>query len=793
MGPTCVRMSSRMIHMSTISFLVLCLPGMFSQPSCSNCEEHTFCNCSKRGFSHVPQVPGSALGLDLSFNNIEVIYQGDLEVYTELRELNLHKNKLNVICAHPFKSQKHLEFLDLSDNLLTNVSSSWFENLQSLQHLNILGNNYTTLGGNPIFHTLANLRILQFGNRYLQKLEKNFLCGLYSLTEMEFNCSSLKAYENGSLHPYKPLSTFTMKNIQAVQENVAIIVSILYDVFHPATAVEISDFVLTDNTSVLPLQHLFNLGVKKFTFSNGIASDKGISNMLKIVSNNSLTYLGVENVELQGDGYWPSKVNFTHLDTIYIRNIHITSVFFFSLKLVFPIGNILKLSIIECNVFIVLCKTTTLLESLEYLDFSKNQLSDLTIQEALCFGRGIMSHLNTLNISQNYLKSIETISQLVLQFKKLAYLDLSQNNFNDMPENCEWPLNLTFLNLSSTKLYRVTPCLPHSLQILDLTDNDLATFFPFSTLPNLIELKLSGNKFIKLPEGKSFPNLEALFIQRNTLSMFTKSDLRGYMKLHSLDAGQNKFVCSCEFVTFLQYDVENFVTLTDGHHNYICDSPLTFQGQKIINVQLSIFECHMITAVSIICTGVILVLLLSGFTCYKLHILWYLRMSWAWFQAKRKSALCRNTNVIYDAFVSYSDHDSEWVEELLVPELERAESSFALCLHKRNFQPGRWILDNIIDSIEKSHYTLFVISEHFIMSDWCRYELDFAHFRIFDEKDDSVILILLEPIDKNSIPKRFCKLRKVMNSKTYLEWPTDEDMTAEFWHNLKAALRREES
>ncbi|KAK1788808.1 hypothetical protein P4O66_002617 [Electrophorus voltai] len=144
-------------------------------------------------------------------------------------------------------------------------------------------------------------------------------------------------------------------------------------------------------------------------------------------------------------------------------------------------------------------------------------------------------------------------------------------------------------------------------------------------------------------------------------------------------------------------------------------------------------------------------------------------------------------------YTCLSDHDSEWVEELLVPELEKAESSFALCLHKRNFQPGHWILDNIIDSIEKSHCTLFVLSEHFVMSEWCRYELDFAHFHIFDENNDSVVLILLEPIDKKSIPKRFCKLRKVMNSKTYLEWPTEEDMRAEFWHNLKAALRRDKS
>lgn len=145
-----------------------------------------------------------------------------------------------------------------------------------------------------------------------------------------------------------------------------------------------------------------------------------------------------------------------------------------------------------------------------------------------------------------------------------------------------------------------------------------------------------------------------------------------------------------------------------------------------------------------------------------------------------------------DAFVSYSQHDAEWVEEILVPELESTQPPFALCLHKRDFQPGRWIVDNIIDSIEKSHRTLFVLSEHFVTSEWCRYELDFSHFRIVDEHNDSAVLVLLEPIKKETIPKRFCKLRKIMNSRTYLEWPEEEEKRSEFWSNLRAALQREE-
>lgn len=120
--------------------------------------------------------------------------------------------------------------------------------------------------------------------------------------------------------------------------------------------------------------------------------------------------------------------------------------------------------------------------------------------------------------------------------------------------------------------------------------------------------------------------------------------------------------------------------------------------------------------------------------------------------------------------------------------------SLTLCLHKRDFLPGHWIVDNIMSAMERSRRTVFVLSENFVQSDWCRYELDFSHFQLFDgnASGDAAILILLEPLSKDDIPKRFCKLRKLMSSTTYLEWPQEEERSGEFWRSLRSALRGEE-
>lgn len=123
----------------------------------------------------------------------------------------------------------------------------------------------------------------------------------------------------------------------------------------------------------------------------------------------------------------------------------------------------------------------------------------------------------------------------------------------------------------------------------------------------------------------------------------------------------------------------------------------------------------------------------------------------------------------------------------------RRSRPMSLCLHKRDFLPGHWILDNIMHAMERSRRTIFVLSENFVQSDWCRYELDFSHLRLFEgATGEPAILILLEPLNKDHIPRRFCTLHKLLSSTTYLEWPQGEEKVSEFWEALRSAVRGEE-
>lgn len=91
--------------------------------------------------------------------------------------------------------------------------------------------------------------------------------------------------------------------------------------------------------------------------------------------------------------------------------------------------------------------------------------------------------------------------------------------------------------------------------------------------------------------------------------------------------------------------------------------------------------------------------------------------------------------------------------------------------------------------MERSRRTVFVLSNNFVHSDWCRFELDFSHFWMVDgAAGEAAVLVLLEPLEDAAVPARFCKLHRLLRSTTYLEWPQQEEQVQAFWRSLRSAL-----
>ncbi|XP_007942179.1 toll-like receptor 2 [Orycteropus afer afer] len=757
-------------------------------PGSLSCDPTGVCNGSSRYLNSIPSgLTAAVKSLNLSNNEIAYISNTDLQMCVNLKALILKSNGINRIDEDAFLSLGRLEHLDLSYNYLSNLSFSWFRPLSSLQFLNLLGNLYKELGETSLFSHLINLRVLKVGNAYMSKIQKKDFSGISFLEELEIN-SNLQSYERKSLK-----SVQKIRHLILYMKQPLLLPMIFVDLLNSLEYFELRDTDLyTFRFSEQPISEI-NSSIKKFTFSNVEISDESFNEVVKMLSYGSeLLELEFDDCTLNGIGDFDSsimeKIKYPgKVDSLIIRRLHIPKFYlFYDLSSLYALtGNVRRITIENSRVFLVPCLLSQHLKSLEYLDLSENLMVEEYLKNSAC--EGGWPSLQTLILRQNHLTSLEETGETLLTLKNLTSLDISKNNFQSMPKICRWPQKMKYLNLSSTRIHRLTQCIPQTLEILDVSSNNLNSFS--LTLPQLKELYISRNKLKTLPDSAFLPMLLVMRITSNTINTFSKEQFDSFQKLKSLEAGGNNFICSCEFLSFTQEHRALTEVLTDWPESYLCDSPSHVRGQRVQDTHLSVAECHRVALVSAVCCALLLLILLTGALCHRFHGLWYMKMMWAWLQAKRKPRKAPNREICYDAFVSYSEKDSYWVENVMVQELENFDPPFKLCLHKRDFVPGKWIIDNIIDSIEKSYKTVFVLSENFVKSEWCKYELDFSHFRLFDENNDAAILILLEPIEKKAIPQRFCKLRKIMNTKTYLEWPADEVQQQGFWLNLRAALK----
>lgn len=95
--------------------------------------------------------------------------------------------------------------------------------------------------------------------------------------------------------------------------------------------------------------------------------------------------------------------------------------------------------------------------------------------------------------------------------------------------------------------------------------------------------------------------------------------------------------------------------------------------------------------------------------------------------------------------------------------------------------------------MDRSRCLLMVISNSFVKSRWCQFEMHLAQYCLVECKRDHILLVLLEDIPRTICPKT---LQHLMATKTYLLWPNQKKTDAAtelFWKRLRRAVRSDQS
>ena len=131
------------------------------------------------------------------------------------------------------------------------------------------------------------------------------------------------------------------------------------------------------------------------------------------------------------------------------------------------------------------------------------------------------------------------------------------------------------------------------------------------------------------------------------------------------------------------------------------------------------------------------------------------------------ATLKENRDRIFDAFVLYHfDTDDDFVVNFLLPELEE-ERDLKLCIHSRNFTPGRNIKDNIEEAIEASSSAIIVMSQGFVDSMWCKEEFVDCYIENMKDPAFNLFVIMMQPVDTLVNISNY--METFFETKTYLQ------------------------
>ncbi|XP_068128978.1 toll-like receptor 13 [Hyperolius riggenbachi] len=485
------------------------------------------------------------------------------------------------------------------------------------------------------------------------------------------------------------------------------------------------------------------------------------------------------------------------------------------------------------------------LKNLMNLILRKNKLSSLTkntFQNLTC--------LKILNLADNQIeyiepeafKGLQKLQALILGSNKLTSNIFQNNTFQGLESLIELQLFSNYMEYDSSEKLTVPPFYAlKSLKLLTLNsqghngmrnlpinffeglvslnktllgnlalstiDNNIFTYIPqlkeldigsnpipvldtnlLKPLCNLTELHLSRMTLQSLDFliGLNLSKLVVLRAVGNQINIFNETQQKALPSLLFLDLRSNPLLCSCENIWFIDWVQRNPKTQVLHFYDYICAYPPSSKGQKLSNFNTDSCSPHYDFKLFLYTTIFISIWLVS-FTAWKLwrwHVLYFYYTILGYLH-DRKYRKNRQRHE-YDAFISYNCHDEDWVFYHLVPNLE-GTYNWKLCLHHRDFEPGKAIVDNIIDNIYKSRKTICIISRHYLASEWCSKEMQVASYRLFDEHADVLILLFLENIPQNRF-SRYHQIRRVMRKKTYLLWPENLSGATLFWHMVNQAL-----
>ena len=680
---------------------------------------------------------------DLAFNNIE-----DLSTYEFrgfLNKLCLKGNGLKVIGPSCFRNLKGIQVIDLGRNKLEYLPSKLFQGLDDLLELKLDHNNFSVVP-DELFKSQTQIKRIDLNHNKLSFIPEDLFGDLKSLEILHLEANQISQIDDEAF----PIDSSSLREI----------------------------YLQNNKISRVPKSLLLQRQAKNIDLSFNLLSFQDLNNLLQELDTDAFLYQHRETasspqVRLQES---LKQISFAHnaFTTINIEGFNNTKRVMFELLL-----RVYKIDMTG-NPLLCDCKILALVRWLRSL-----MQKDVRVQS--------QQFLSWKCAAPFELKDKPILSVDEHQFK-------CQRNLQNCPKQCT--------------------CLVRALDgtvVVDGKERNLVTM-PRKVPCGRIELHLQNNNIREIPPYLYLENVTALYLTHNKIGVLNTSTVQRLQRIKTLFIDSNK-------LTYLPRNIENvtFTTLALHHNFFKCDCTTKWmkkwlrkqeariqnidnvlcnsdnaQGKAIYTLPDEEFVCkdennNRSTAQSIIkektfkiialTLGVFLAVVFIVFTlAYKyrgeVKVFMYTHFNWHPFDRIDDS----DPSKIYDAFVSYSGSDYEWVLSTLRLRLENRDPPYKLCIHHRDFLVGAPIQENILNSVNQSKRMIMVLSRNFIRSEWCLLEFRAAHRKVLEDRMNYLIIILFDDVNMAELDD---EIKLYMRTNTYLsisnKW---------FWEKLCYALPR---
>ncbi|XP_076396662.1 uncharacterized protein LOC105663427 [Megachile rotundata] len=718
----------------------------------------------------------SLTSLDLSSNNLNSLPENIFAKIENMEVLKLDNNSFNSLPTHLLKQNTKLKRITLCNNRNNmTLPETFFGNLTQLKELKLEYNGWITLPKN-IFWSLGSLQNLTLGRNDLLSLDENVFYQLRHLLELDLSYNKLPTLPDeiffrtdelihlnlegnritsisGTL--FQNLKSLTVLNMGRNQLQVFEDIIPILRALSPVKSVELSKIFLL---SRLDIPSLHNVSDGELLMSQHFLTKPydwlSFNPHLRVLN---LSYNSIPQI---------STTDLIFVESNIILDLRHNKIQHIQLNIKEETGNYKAIKghieiLVANNPIICDCN---LYDFLYYLDEKMRpafqQFVHIMPENLTCNGpKGtngtVVSKLQWKTFKCPKSESCPTkCSCWKIPNKEVFLIDCSYKNLTAVPTN-----------MNGIPYYR--------------SEINQSIGIPLST-----KLRLANNNISDVSVKELPLNVEVLELHNNSIKRL-KSEVIQYLRysttLKMLTLHGNPWICDCDsrdFVDFIQSQTfKRILNLSMIECRNIRIPILKIKMEDFCpnNVMILIIGASF----AVIMAALIISTIIALYYRYQREIkVWlYAHEFCLWLVTEDEL----DKNKLYDAFISYSHHDEDFVVNELIKKLEDGPRPFKLCVHFREWLAGEYIPTQIARSVENSRRTIVVLSTNFLNSVWGRMEFKAAHCQALSEGRTRVILILYGEI--NVTDDFDPDLKAYLNMHTYIKWGDPS-----FWDKLRYAL-----